>query len=225
MNIPIYIFQDFFTNINNTNPILHFDKIKFSDTPYKKFVENNTIYFIDMYYKNNSIIIQLPRYTIKTLSDNKITLIIDNNFINYLIKPLEQHIIHNVHKYSEKLFNGKQFSLNKITTSFISPNKEFQIDISTHKDTLFFNRYRNIIDYNNIIQNNDEKQIMCLIKISNLQFLNNRFTYQIQLEQGKIFMNEKLTEYSFIDQEKDITTMSDDNEYYHESINSDKNFF
>lgn len=220
MKTPIYLFQDLTVS---ENCILNFEKIKFSDTPYKKVIEQGIVYFIDMYYKNNSIIIQIPRYPIKCISKNKLTIKVDNDFIDYLIKPLEEHIINSVHKYSERWFDGKKFTLNKIINSMISPKKVFEIDITLHKDTLYFNRYRNIITFDDIESDVDEKQIMCLIKISSLQFIKNRFTYQIQLEQGKVFMNEKLVEYSFIENENSL--IESDPEYYRESINSDRDFF
>ena len=135
--------------------------------------------------------------------------------------------------------------MNKIINCLISPynkSNECVLELISHKNTLFFNKYKNIIDQQDIINNikeNNPIELISLIKISNLQFLNNKFTYNIVLEQAKVFMEDRLVEYSIIDDpdgkiSESITSGDDDDndknscnsgEYYKESIDSIKHDF
>ena len=256
MKTQVYIFPDAVKNIHNNS--LELNKIRFSNTPYKKSIKYDSkehiLYYIDMYYKNNSIILQLPKYKVKNLcyskdNDNdsvrlKIELLVDDFLFQYLISPLEEHIISSVHSNSEKWFNGKRFTMNKIINCLISPynkSNENILNLTSHKNTLFFNRYKNIIDKQNIIDNLKDKneiEIIPLIKIANLQFLNNKFSYNIILEQAKVFMEDRLIEYSIIDEpdgkvsesisssnDNDNKNLCNSGEYYKESIDSIKHDF
>lgn len=242
MKTQVYVFPDSVKNPSNN--ALEVSKIKFSDTPYKKLCPEATkefnkdifTHFIDMYYKNRSILIQLPKYKIKSIDENKIVLLVDNSIFQYLISPLEEHIIEHTHKNSEKWFNGKRFTTNKIMNSIVSPyNKnddEHTLKISLTKNTMYFNRYKNIIQKEDIAQNNLESdvEIIGLFKIANLQFLQNKFSYNIVLEQAKVFMDERLIDYSIIDDpdgkiSESVSLSQDDGEYYQESIDSSKRDF
>ena len=87
MKAQVYIFPDCLKD-DSSNP-LHINKIKFSDNPYKK-KDSNSEYLIDMYYKNNSILIQLPKCPIKTFTNTHVLLYLNENVFSDLILPLEQ---------------------------------------------------------------------------------------------------------------------------------------
>ena len=231
MKIPVYTFPEMF---NNSDILSNFNinKIRCSDTFYKK----DDKHHIDMYYKNNCIIIQLPRQKLYDIKDNMIKLELNNSKINeYIIQPLEEHICKIVHKYSEKWFNGKNFTMNKIVNSLNSPFKKLQeksiLNLSFNKNTLFYNRYKTLIDINDINKNGyneDGIELITLIRLSDLEFFENKFTYNFILEQAKVFMQERLVEYSIIDTPDDLTTNSEsqnENEYYKESIDGSKQCF
>ena len=121
MKIPVYTFPEMF---NNSDPLSNFNinKIRFSDTSYLDQDQDQDLdkrcnkHIIDMYYKNNCIIFQLPRQKLHDIKENVLTLQLNNSDINeYIIKPLEEHICEMVHKYSEKWFNGKHFFFKRFT--------------------------------------------------------------------------------------------------------------
>jgi hypothetical protein len=239
MKTQVYVFPDALKNASNNS--LDITKIRFSDTPYKKLCQEATIelkketftHFIDMYYKNNPIIIQLPKYNIKNIDNNKMVISVDETLYQYLINPLEEHIIQIVHEQSEKWFNGKKFTMNKIMNSIVSPFNKKESDstlkLSLNKNTMYFNRYKTLIQLEDISTNSDI-EIICLVRISNIQFLQNKFSYNIILEQAKVFMEERLIEYSIIDNTDDKITESVsegtdnicDGEYFQESIDASK---
>lgn len=241
MKTQVYVFPDALQNAANNS--LDITKIRFSDTPYKKICPEATIefkkdiytHFIDMYYKNQSLIIQLPKYKVKSIHNNKMVIIVDDTIFQYLISPLEEHIIQTTHNQSEKWFNGKKFTMNKIMSSIVSPynkkkndgcNEEPTLKLSLNKNTMYFNKYKTLIQQEDI--NCDDVEIICLVKIANIQFLQNKFSYNIVLEQAKVFMDERLVEYSIIDDPDDKISESIsegntcDGEYYQESIDSSK---
>lgn len=243
MKIPVYTFPEMF---NNSDPLANFNinKIRFSDTPYlDKRCNNKRI--IDMYYKNNAIIFQLPRQKLKEIKENIIILQLQHSDVNeYIIKPLEEHICEMVHKYSEKWFNGKHFTMNKIVNSLCSQLKKepehpfnFILNLTLNKNTLLYNRYKTLIELESIdLAAHEDIELIPLIRLSHLEFFENKFTYNLTLEQAKVFMQEKLTGYSIIDTPEDSDsesgssseneTESKDNIYYKESLDGSKqNFF
>jgi len=195
-------------------PDVPISKVRFSDTPYKELHQDTYIHFIDMFYKNQSLVIQLPKYKLYNIDNNKLTICVDDIFFQYFINPLEEHIITSTHAHSEKWFNGKRFTMNKIIHSFISPyvkkdNQHF-LTMSFNQNTLFFNRYKGLIPHKDIISNTySDIELICLIKLANLHFLHNKFSYNLVLEQVKVFKHEYLTDYSIIDTSSEITSISD----------------
>lgn len=216
------------------NTLLDVKKINFSDTTYKKeFNKGESIHFIDMYYKNDAIIIQLPRYKIKNMNNDKIGLFIDDDLVKYFIKPLEEYIIDYIHINSEKLFNGKKFTMNKITNCMLSPydNDDRILNLTCNKNTLYFDRYKNILSKSDVEKNIDSNvHLISLIKIANLQFLKNKFTYNIIMEQCKVFIDTPLIEYSIIDDNESnsnsISSCTHSYNDYNDSIDSvNQDFF
>ena len=241
MKTVVYILPDSIKDVNSNN-YLEISKIKFSDNPYKKLCKEATLefkkdtftHFIDMYYKNNPLVIQLPKTKFKNIDNNKIVIEINDEIITYLIKPLEEYIINSVHEHSEKWFNGKKFTMNKIMNSLVSPltkDSTNSLKLTLTKNTMYFNRYKTMIHHDDIKLSNDDIDIICLVKIANIQFLQNKFSYNMVLEQAKVFMDERLIEYSIIDDpdgkisESVSENGSCEGEYYQESIDSDNHEF
>jgi hypothetical protein len=240
MKTQVYVFPNSLKNASNNS--LDITKVRFTDIPYKKLCQEATLefkkdiytHFIDMYYKNQSLIIQLPKYKLKSIDNNKLVIIVDDTIFQYLISPLEEHIIQSTHNQSEKWFNGKKFTMNKIMNSIVSPfNKrktegsiEYTLKLSLNKHTTYFNKYKTLIHHHDI--NCDiEVEIICLIRIANIQFLQNKFSYNLILEQAKVFMDERLVEYSIIDTDDKISESASESnkcngEYYQENIDASK---
>lgn len=190
---------------------INFNKIKFSSKPYKKeiMVDNKirSVYFIDINYYKKPLYVQLPKLTIIKLENFKIQIKIHEYLYQKFIKEIEELIIDKVYNNSEIWFN-KRFTIDKIINSLITQikykNNEFILELCYDKDTIFYNQYKKQIDIDNIQLPID---IICIIRIENLQFIDNKFTYNIFLEQAKIIENIRLKEYSILqnDSEESIT--------------------
>lgn len=218
-------------------------KIKFGETSYNKLqnvkidnecLEKNIkyqelvdkVHYIDIYYNNDALYIQLPKTQIYScnLNNNLLQIKIDDKFHKF-IKKLEEYIIWSVHKNSELWFGGKRFTMNKIVNSIIRSvsyiNKNEGVDLimtlTVDKKCKFYNQYGiSIIEFDleefskGTIPTSveDGRDIVCIIKLDNLQFIDNKFTYNIVLEQAKIYNYKKLIEYSILDESDNITSVS-----------------
>jgi hypothetical protein len=193
-------------------------KIKFGETSYNKlqkiklddeYLEKN-VYYIDIYYNNDALYIQLPKTQIYMLNleKNLLKIKIDEKLNNF-IKKLEEYIIMTVYKNSEMWFNGKCFTMNKIVNSIIRNTNYIKKDIimtlTIDKHCKFFNQYGiNICsELTDIIS--DNMDTICIIKMDNLQFLDNKFTYNMVLEQAKIYNIKKILEYSILDESENTS--------------------
>lgn len=215
--IPVYIFPEMFKFDSDFD----INKIRFSDTPY---LGKNDSMLIDMYVSGQgtlnaarvigqAIIIQLPKYKLHCklndkLDDKLILELSDMQFNEYFIQPLEEYICKIIHKKSEKWFNGKKFTMNKITGSLVSPFKKIEngkclLNLSITKNTTFFDRYKNKISTINFDENTE---LITLIKLANVFFIKNKFSYNLILEQAKVFIEEKLIGYSIIERSFEIET-------------------
>jgi len=214
-----------YTNIDINN-------IKFSDIPYNKLqyinignekVEKN-IYYIDMYYNNDALYIQLPKTKLyfTNLDNNVVKIIIDDKVNDNFIKKLEEYIIKVVYKNSALWFDGKRFTMNKIVNCIVRNvnyiEENIILTLTLDKECKIFNQYGIELDINELEKNMD---IVCIIKIDNLQFIDNKFTYNIVLEQAKIYKDTKITEYSILDDDsigscesKTTESFNFDDEYY-----------
>lgn len=191
---------------------INFNKIKFSSKPYKKeiIVDNQirSVYFIDINYYKKPLYIQLPKLSIIKLDNLKIQIKIHEFLYQKFIKQIEELIIDKVYNNSEIWFD-KRFTMDKIINSLITQvqykNGEFLLEINYDKDTIFYNQYKKQINISEIKLPVD---IVCIIRIENLQFIDNKFTYNIFLEQAKIIENLRLKEYSIL--ENDSESCSND---------------
>lgn len=186
---------------------INFNKIKFSSKPYKKEImvdnEVKSIYFIDINYYKKPLYIQLPKLSMIQLGESKIQIKIYSYLYQKFIKQIEELVIDKVYNNSETWFN-KRFTMNKIMNSLMTQihykNDEFILELGYDKDTIFYNQYKKQINSDEI---NLPIDIICIIRIENLQFIDNKFTYNIFLEQAKIIENLRLKEYSILQNDSD----------------------
>jgi len=205
-------------NENIFIPSLNISKIKFSNTFYSKKFQTNTINtdcvlgqseasasqgsrqgtinYIDISYKKKDLIIQLPRQKLINIKQNNCIINISESFYKNFIEKLEDYIIKTIYYNSEKWFS-KSFSKTKIKMGLITPVNNLNLNLTLHDNTSFFDRHCKVIQIKDFI--NKECEIICLIKIANLQFINNKFTYNFVLEQGKVYYETFLNDYSIIE--------------------------
>jgi hypothetical protein len=186
-------------------------KITFDKTPYEKYVEFKTIFYIDISYKEDCLYIQIPKSKIVSFDmESKIAIIeITKDFYNLFIKKLEEIIINKVYKYSTRWFNGKQFTMNKIQKCFISNVNNNHLYLTIDKDPFLYDQFRNIQTLE--LLSTKDANIVCIVKLLNLQFMENRFTYNLVLEQAKIYRKSEVKEYSIIEStstNKDVSSSS-----------------
>lgn len=207
------------------------NKIKFSDVPYNKLqyinignekIEKN-IHYIDIYYNNDALYIQLPKTKLYMMNyeNNVLKIIIDEKMNDDFIKKLEEYIIKVVHKNSELWFN-KKFTMNKIINCIVRNvnyvKENIIMTLTLDKECKFFNQYGILLNDIESIKTNEILDMVCIIKIDNLQFIDNKFTYNIVLEQVKVYKDTKITEYSILDDDscesKTTVSCNLEDEYY-----------
>lgn len=168
---------------------------------------DKTIYYIDILYKNRPLYVQINKCKLIELNNNTCNAKLKiNSELKEFIKILEEFLIQKVHEDSEKLFDGKLFTLNKIRSSLISNIRNDLLTTTLEKDGLFFNQYKQKINIEKVIDNINtigETDGIFILKIANLQFMDNFFTYNFVLEQSKIYIREHLDKYSIIDSQSD----------------------
>lgn len=219
---------------------IDFNKIKFGNKPYKKIktilVGDNrvtkSIYYIDIFYRNSPLYIQIPSCKLESVNedDNLICLLIDRKFYNDFIKVLENYIINNVYKNSETWFLGKVFTMNKIIKCFVSfvellEGDLLRIYINYNRNLKIYDTFKNEMSLDKIKEYNI-RDVVCILYIENLQFIDNMFTCSLVMDQMKIYKENKLNEYSIMDTDStvvsldgsknDYTSSDLDDEYYKE---------
>jgi hypothetical protein len=219
-------------------------QILFSNNLYKKVREFNdekkTIHYIDINYLERPLYIQLSRNSLNDINIKKRMIKINvNNQMKTFIRNLEDHIIKSVYKRSPLWFNGKNFTMNKISKCIVSNvsnntgRKKDELILTISSDTKIYDQSKNKISLELLEQEFSKTSsfidIICIIKLANLQFIDNRFSYNLVLQQAKIFKEDNISEYSIMDDEDSndtiITELED--EYYSEFKNDsfDQNFF
>jgi len=191
---------------------INFNKIKFSSKPYKKemIVDKvvRSIYFIDINYYKKPLYIQLPKLSIVKLEDSKIQIVIHDYLYQKFIKQIEELVIDKVYNNCETWFN-KRFTIDKIISSLITQiqykNNEYILELNYDNETIFYNQYKTQLNKSDIQLPID---IICIIRLENLQFIDNKFTYNIFLEQAKIIQKLRLKEYSILEQSLENETIN-----------------
>lgn len=217
-------------------------KIKFSDRPYKKIKNINlgdstivkNIYYIDIDYDNEPLYIQMPSCKLKSINedDNLVTFIIDKVVYRDFIRRLENFVVQNVYENSETWFSGKVFTMSKIIKCFVSSvdcfedgNCEFTISFS--KYLKIYDQFKTNLALEDVnIKHNDELlEVVSIINIRNLQFIDNMFTCNVLLEQMKVHKDTRIVGYSIMESESSFSIENIDSsvsllidEYYSDKI-------
>jgi uncharacterized protein YerC len=153
---------------------INIDRISFG-SPYKKkkefFIRDEkivkSVYYIDISYDDadmgqGEIYIRIPKSEIKYIKTDN-CYFRSNDFFSTFIEPLEQYIIDAVYTNSEKWFGGKSFSQEKISKCLVSNMYSGCKLCITNKEAV--------------------QKLNCdlYIHLKELQFIDNRFTYNLIL--------------------------------------------
>lgn len=193
------------------------DRIRFNDVVKKKkqsihSSDNNqtqlTIHSIDMHHNNTPIFLQLDKCVCKGVDANNCLILEVPKGVEDFIKGLEEYIIDTVYDKSEKWFNGRRFTMGKIQTALTSCLSAGQLVVTMSDNTCFFNQFRKKLTVDDLRDSWEKSSIecICVVRLCCLQFLGNKFTYKISLEQCKVNIDYKLVEYSIIDDSRDSIT-------------------
>lgn len=204
-------------------------KVKFSKNVYKRKKDivisdellKKSVYYIDVTYRGGPLYIQFPRTELIGFFPERCAaqFEVSGDIISDFIDPLQEHIITSIHRHSDTLFRGKRFTLNKLRQCMLSAVTDTNIMNVTISSTLkVFNSRKQEIEPGSV---SGYVPVDCipLVKLTNLQFIDNRFTYNLSLEQLKVFTPEPLAEYSIIDNNSKGTTedRTRDDEYFKDS--------
>jgi len=195
--------------------------IKFDNKPYKKIKTIHTdklivksVYYIDISYNAEPLYIQIPKCRLESFCerDNLVTLLVDKYFYEKFLKRLEIKIIDTVYNNSEKWFGGKRFTMNKISNCIVSvvekiSDDDYRFTISVGKNIIVYDRCNTRINLQDIkLLESDMLEVVCILCIENLQFIDNLFTCNAVVEQLKLYKDKPLVEYSIIES---ISTVSE----------------
>jgi hypothetical protein len=125
------------------------------------------VYYVDINYNYDSFYIKIPKSKIKSIDINSkgdmYCYLRDKDVYEKFIKPLEEYIINTLYTNSEKWFNGKRFSQEKISKCMVSN---------------VYDDYKLCITNKNGQQNQGSD---LYLHVKELQFIDNRFTYNLIL--------------------------------------------
>lgn len=182
---------------NKNGTQLIFENIQFCDIIYNTILNKQyKIHFIDIFLNNTPILFQLQS-KIKEYDNNILSVELCSDTIINFVDKIENLIKDTVYKNSMKWFN-KKFTKEKIESSFTSPLINNLLNINISKSSIFFNKYKTIIYpiqsepfqanpcFDVPLTNIKEMDCIILIKLSNLQFVDNKFSYNLILEQCKV---------------------------------------
>lgn len=177
---------------NKNGTRLIFENIQFSDIIYNTILNKQyKIHFIDIFLNNTPILFQLQS-KIKEYDNNILSIELCSDTIINFVDKIEKLIKDTVYKNSLKWFD-KKFTKEKIESSLTSPLINYLLNINISKSSIFFNKYKTIIYplqdktcFGVEPTNIKDTDCIILIKLSNLQFVDNKFSYNLILEQCKV---------------------------------------
>jgi hypothetical protein len=186
-------------------------KIRFSDTIKKKIQTGITMHVMDMYHNNAPIFIQFNQCICRGVDSNCLILDIPKDVHNF-VKGFEEYIIDTVYTKSEKWFRGKRFTMSKIQSGLISCLKDGKLIVMINETSVFFNQFKKTMTLEELKFPCD---CTCVVRLCCLQFVGNRFTCKISVEQCKVNVDYRLKEYSIIETDS-ITPITETSypEYY-----------
>lgn len=184
--------------VNKYNEVLIFENIQFCDIIYNTILNKQyKIHFIDIFLNNTHILFQLQS-KIKEYDNNILSVELCSDTIINFVDKIENLIKDTVYKNSMKWFN-KKFTKEKIESSLTSPLINNLLNINLSKSSIFFNKYKTIINPLQdktcfAVEQTNIKDTDCiiLIKLCNLQFVDNKFSYNLIVEQCKV-LTENIT--------------------------------
>lgn len=177
------------------------------------------VHLVDVEYKKPNrtkklLLLIIPKQKLIDIDYNKKIIKIEtNDEIDKKIKSLENRLITVIHEKSSELFNGKNFSIEKIRGALISNLKSDAkmnrcLSLTLRETTKIYEiektGKRRLVNeiVNEKSNENDCKNYThncvyckCVIYIENLQFVDNRFTYNLVVDLCEI---ERTSNYSFV---------------------------
>lgn len=194
---------------------INLNKIRFEDTPYKKtrvFYKKDSptdalyksVYYIDVTYRGSGLYVQIPRLKISSINvhNRKVVLHATSDFYTRFLKKIDEYVIANAYDKSRVWFYGKHFTLNKIQNGFVSAydRETGLLTLQIGHSCKWFDQYKNVIDYNNLKEDvKNGSELVGIIEIPHLQFIDNCFCYNVVLQQAKIYVQPELHEYAICD--------------------------
>lgn len=176
------------------------------------------VHLVDIEYKKPNktkklLLLIIPKQKLINIDYNKKIIKIEtNDEIDKKIKSLENRLITVIHEKSSGLFNGKNFSIEKIKGALISNlkldakmNRSLSLTIGettkiyeiekTGKRRLINKMANEMVNENKNEYTHNCTYCKCVIYIENLQFVDNRFTYNLVVDLCEI---ERTSNYSFV---------------------------
>lgn len=212
--------------------------IKFNDNAKRQIQQIDgkeiTVHSIDMYANNAPVYIQLDKAIVKDIDGNNCVHLEVSKQTADFIKGIEECIVEKVYENSERWFNGKRFTWNKIKGGLVSCIKENRVVVTCNKDTVFFNQFKKRMSLSDVASG---LECVCIVRFCCLQFIGNKFSYKINVEQCKVNVEHKLEEYSILEdsENEEVTPITESDseqsyreypEYYKSEVDSDgANFF
>ena len=190
------------------------EKIK-SSLPKK----SNNKYSSFIVYYNDPLFIQTPKMKLTSITDDSSYIFDITEFPDFIqvIENIEIRIKHLIFNNSTKWFDGKQFSKSCIDSRLESllikdSNKVFLTVPFESKNVSFFNQYKSIIEKKELEL---DSILTCILSFPVVSFTESKFQCSLVLEQGKIYQDKFLTDYSIIDSDdnsevSDIETVEDE---------------
>jgi hypothetical protein len=196
---------------------IQINRIRFDKKPYKKIktikVEGSdftkSIYYIDAYYIDQPLYIQIPKCKVRALCKDDMTVILSVNLqFNTFIKDLETFVVNCVYNNSERWFD-KTFTMNKITKCMVSisevSGEDVELSLSLSKHIKLYDQYKKQISIEEL---KCGLEVVPILHFANLQFIDNMFICNMVVEQAKVYNDSGLVEYSIIESDNCSTISS-----------------
>jgi len=156
----------------------------------------------DIYISNINFTLQTPRLLINKIS-KKITLILNEN-MEKIFSDFDNKIIELLSKNSSEFFE-EELSIDEseeiYKNSYKNSKLESKINLSINNKITIFNKYKEILDINNLCSGDE---VICLIKCKKIIFYKNHCephweVFQIKLKEQQL----KKNEYLFVEDKND----------------------
>ena len=187
-------------------------------------VKFNKKYSSYLVYYDEPLFIQTPKLRLSEITSDfeYIFEITESPEFIFVIRDIENRIKDLVHTNSTRWFDNKQFSKESIESRLISlvqneHGKTFLKIPFESKNLTFFNQFKNIISKEDLAVNSI---LTLIIKFPSVSFSKLNFSYDFVIEQGKVYEDQSLQEYSIIDSDdnsessSELSELEDDGQTY-----------